>query len=231
VKPSSKRYRFERKYLIDKDAAYVLAQRVSKVLQPDASNPDGRYNISSLYFDDYYNTSFYDKQNGVLERDKYRVRFYNGCLDFLRLERKHKYDAYVYKDSVPVTLEQFQMMCRRDYHFMKESSGKGDVFDKFYSIYTTKGMRPVVMINYERLAYTYQAGNVRITFDSDLSASTGVEQHTTSLLPYNNVILEVKNDRFLPSIITDLLTGVPFTQQLSISKFFMAKMALQGRTI
>jgi len=231
VKPDSKRYRFERKYLIDKDAAYVLAQRVAHVLQPDASNPDGRYYISSLYFDDMYNSSFYEKRNGVLERDKFRVRFYNGCLDFLRLERKHKFDAYIYKDSAPVSAEQFQMMCRRDYNFMRENSGKGDVFDKFYSIYATKGMRPVAMINYERQAYTYQAGNVRITFDSDLSASVGAQKHSVSMLPYNNVILEVKNDRFLPSIITDLLTGIPFTQQLSISKFIMAKMALQGRTI
>ncbi|MCL2661787.1 MAG: polyphosphate polymerase domain-containing protein [Oscillospiraceae bacterium] len=231
MKPTAERYRFERKYLLDKDAAYVLSQRVSKILQPDASNPDGLYNISSLYFDDYYNTSFYEKRNGVVERDKFRVRFYNGCLDFLRLERKHKFDAYIYKDSAPVTLEQFEMMCRKEYHFMRESSGKGDVFDKFYTIFTTKGMRPVAMINYQRQAYTYQAGNVRITFDSDLSASTGVKTHSVSILPYNNVILEVKNDRFLPSVITDLLTGIPFTQQLSISKFIMAKMALQGRAI
>jgi len=231
VKPDAKKYRFERKYLLDRDAAYILAQRISHVLQPDASNPNGQYYISSLYFDDIYNTAFYDKRNGVTERNKFRVRFYNGSMDFLRLERKHKFDAQIYKESSPVTLEQFQMMRRGDYHFMKEYSGKGDVFDKFYTHYALKGMRPVVMINYNRQAYIYRAGNVRVTFDSDLSASIDTQKHSTSILPYQNVILEVKYDRFIPSVITGLLAGVPFTQQLSISKFIIARMAMKGRAI
>jgi hypothetical protein len=222
-------YRFERKYLLTRDDSFVLAQRVSKVLQSDTSNPDGKYHISSLYFDDLYNTSFYEKQNGVLERDKFRVRFYNNNPDFLRFERKHKHGEQIYKESATVTQEHFQMMCRSDYSFMRQSVGKRDVFDKFYIANSLMCMRPVVMVNYDRLAYTYQAGNVRITFDSDLFASRGVEKHSVSVLPYSDVILEIKYDHFLPLVITDLLSGVQFTQQLSISKFIMAKMALQGR--
>ena len=228
---SNKKYRFERKYLINRDDAYVLAQRVSRVMRPDSSHPDGRYHISSLYFDDMYNTSLYEKLSGVVERDKFRVRFYNGNQGFMRLERKHKRGEYIFKESETVTQEQFQMMCHSEYQFMRQGVGEEGVFNEFYASHTLKRMRPSVMVDYNREAYMYRAGNVRITFDSDVSASMMFEKHSKSVLPHSNVILEVKYNNFLPSVINGLLTGITSSQQLAISKFVMAKLGLQGRTL
>jgi hypothetical protein len=223
---SNIKFRFEKKYLLDIGTAYLLKQRISAALPPDNSNPDGKYHISTLYFDDQYNTSFYEKQNGILTRDKFRVRFYNGSLDTIRLERKHKHGEMVYKSGALISVEQYQMMCCGEYSFMNRHPAAS--FKEFYTAHVLKRMRPVVMVGYNRQAYMYSAGNVRITFDSRLTASAPISNQYFPALPAKNMILEIKYDRFIPSFITGLLTGVQLTQQLPISKFVLSKFALQG---
>ena len=38
---------------------------------------NGGYLIRSLYFDDYWNSAYEEKESGVLMRKKYRIRIYN----------------------------------------------------------------------------------------------------------------------------------------------------------
>ena len=72
-------FRQERKYYLTPSDAAVLRQRVAWLLRPDAYSQDGPYHISSLYFDDIYDTALRQKQCGALVRDKWRVRWYNGA--------------------------------------------------------------------------------------------------------------------------------------------------------
>ena len=224
---NTKKLRYERKYLLDRDTAFYLMQRVSYVLSPDSSSPDGSYRVSSMYFDDQYNTSFYEKKNGVLRRNKFRARFYNRSMDKIRLECKHKHDKMICKEASDITLNQYQMMCENDYDFMREQ--QSSVFEQFYTTHTLKRMRPVIMVEYMRQAYMHPTGNVRLTFDSDLSACKPQTDVSHSVIPTESIILEIKYDNFIPLFINELITGAQFTQQLSISKFVMAKLTLQCR--
>ncbi len=73
-----KKYRHEYKYPISDLEATVLKQRLNGVMPLDAHvGPSGMYLISSLYFDDYYNSCFYDNENGTDPREKFRIRIYN----------------------------------------------------------------------------------------------------------------------------------------------------------
>ena len=159
-------------------------------------------------------------------RDKYRIRYYNGNMDVLRFERKHKHDDMIYKERALLSSAQYLAMCSAEYDFMPEN--RVPVFDKFYSVHILKQMSPVVMVSYNRQAFTHVTGNVRLTFDTDLSASPPGAGYSFSMLPYDKVIMEIKYDHFIPSYINNLLTGVPFTQQLSLSKYIMARIAIQG---
>ena len=38
---------------------------------------DSGYTIRSLYFDDYWNSAYAEKDAGILVRKKYRIRIYN----------------------------------------------------------------------------------------------------------------------------------------------------------
>ena len=223
-----KTFRFEKKYLISRDTAYLLKQRLSYILRPDPSAPGGKYTVSSVYFDDQYNTSFYEKQSGDLKRDKFRIRYYNGDTGITRLERKHKYGEMVHKESALLITEQYRMMNCGEYAFMTKQPNP--VFDRFYTAHVLKHMRPVITVDYTRQAYVHQAGNVRITFDTGLSASLPAESYSFSVSTDGNIILEVKYDHFLPAFIDDLLAGFTLTR-LAISKFVMAKLVLQGMHI
>lgn len=67
-------YRHELKYLISWADKAELTTRMSPVLKLDPHATNGGYFIRSLYFDDYWNTAYEEKDAGVLLRKKYRIR-------------------------------------------------------------------------------------------------------------------------------------------------------------
>lgn len=75
----------------------------------------------------------------------------------------------------------------------------------------TRLMRPVVIVEYQRTAYTYPAGNVRITLDEHIGASSRISRFLdpsvsmTPLLPAGQHVLEVKYDEFLPDALARTL--------------------------
>ena len=71
---------------------------------------NGKYTISSIYFDDEFNTSWGDSENGNPVRDKYRIRIYNNNLDLIKLEIKRKVYSYAKKISANITYDDLQLI-------------------------------------------------------------------------------------------------------------------------
>lgn len=72
----------------------------------------------------------------------------------------------------------------------------------------TQQLRPRVLVSYVREPYVYAAGNVRVTFDSNIRTSLLQREFLNGALPAiiatdapGDIILEVKYDAFLPEII------------------------------
>ena len=72
----------------------------------------------------------------------------------------------------------------------------------------TQQLRPRVLVSYVREPYVYAAGNVRVTFDSNIRTSLFQRDFLDGALPDiiatdapGDIILEVKYDAFLPEII------------------------------
>ena len=88
----------------------------------------------------------------------------------------------------------------------------------------TARLAPKVIVEYDREAYISEHGNVRITFDKNLRA--GLHNLDISKGKYdavnadneNKVIMEVKYDNYLPSVIRNLLSETG-REHLSISKY------------
>ena len=81
------------------------------------------------------------------------------------------------------------------------------------------------MVEYRREAFTYKYGDVRITFDSQLKA--GVNQkhlfsngYKVSVIPHDQIILEVKNTGYFPDIIRNII-HVENLQWQALSKYAM----------
>ena len=219
-----KQFRYERKYYLSPDNAAVLRHRVSCLLQRD-KHSNGSYLISSLYFDDIYDTALHEKQSGVFTRDKWRMRWYNNRLDPVHLERKHKEGELGLKLHAKVSEDQYHRLSGGDMSIAAAQTG--EVWEAFYRLHCTNCLRPVATVIYEREAFSYAPGNVRITFDSGLRASMPGSAVSIPICTDGLTILELKYDSFLPAVVEGLLSGMQFTQ-LSLSKYVMARHTLMN---
>ncbi|MEG2480985.1 MAG: polyphosphate polymerase domain-containing protein [Clostridia bacterium] len=206
----SEAYRHELKYLINMPDYALLRARMLSVLSRDPNTgPTGEYWIRSLYFDDYWNTGYEDKEGGYLLRKKYRIRVYNCADDLIRLERKKKFGAYIYKQAAPLTRPQVQSILEGDYAFLLQSEHA--LLREFYFECTSRIMRPRVIVDYDREPFVMEAGDVRITFDKHVRAGMGrfelfdTKLPTLETLPGNQMIMEVKYTQFLPAEVKTLL--------------------------
>lgn len=88
--------------------------------------------------------------------------------------------------------------------FFKESGNP--LLNELYLKRKTEGLFPKANVDYRREAFTYPAGNVRVTIDSNIRSSAFPEDFFDSgspALPVEDdpIILEIKFDGFLPDII------------------------------
>lgn len=141
-------YRNEWKYLISWGEKELITSRIAPLLHPDPNAVNGGYLIRSLYFDDYWNTAYEQKDAGVLERKKYRIRIYNYSDRSIKLERKKKYGAYIYKQSAKITRSEFEAILAGDYNFLLKSSQP--LLQEFYVECRCHNLRPRTIVDYEQ---------------------------------------------------------------------------------
>ena len=202
-------YRNEWKYLISWGEKELITSRIAPLLHPDPNAVNGGYLIRSLYFDDYWNTAYEQKDAGVLERKKYRIRIYNYSDRSIKLERKKKYGAYIYKQSAKITRSEFEAILAGDYNFLLKSSQP--LLQEFYVECRCHNLRPRTIVDYEREPWILDAGTVRITFDMNVRAAVGSFDIFDPTLPCLSVIdpgrlvMEVKFTEFLPRFVQDIL--------------------------
>lgn len=208
-KRTKERFRHELKFLISPGEKELMTSRMGPLFQLDPHAGSGGYMIRSLYFEDYWNTAYEQKNDGVLERKKYRIRIYNYSDSAIKLERKKKYDAYIYKESARLTREEFDRILAGDYEFLLYHKNK--LCREFYIECVCNRLRPRVIVDYEREPWIVDTGTVRITFDMNVRAAIGSFDIFDPTLPCLSVIdpgrlvLEVKYTEVLPQFVRDIL--------------------------
>ncbi len=218
------KFRHELKYLINYGDAELIKQRLKTVLKTDMHAQNGNYHIRSLYFDDYWNTAYIDKVNGVDRRKKYRIRLYDLNDNFIRLECKIKNGSYISKISAPLTSEETEKILNGDYGFLLHR--ESELCQQFYYECVAKVMRPKVYVDYEREPYVMEEGDVRITFDSDVRGAYPGYSIAEKDIPFHYVlepgklIMEVKFTEFLPKLVQDVLP-VRAAELSAVSKYML----------
>ncbi len=219
-------YRVEDKYSCTEQELYMLQARMETVLRPDSNEggPEG-YRIASLYFDDFRDSCLHDTAAGVNRRSKYRIRIYNDSLDVIRLEVKTKKDNRILKRSKGISRVQMESLMRGE--CIEDDASPEDPATLFNLAVRTRGLRPRVIVAYERKAYVYEPGNVRITFDRNVRASSQVEAFGQKNISYDflreyDKVLEVKYDEFIPDFLLQLLE-IGNMRQLAYSKYQLCR--------
>lgn len=198
-------FRHEWKHEISYLDMLSLRQRLRAVARPDAHAVDGRYLIRSLYFDTPSDKVLREKLSGVSRREKFRIRYYNGDTSIIHLEKKSKVGGLGNKQSAALSVPEANAIIHGDLDWMLDS-GK-PLVQELYSKMRTQLLRPKTIVDYTREPFVYPAGNVRITLDYDIRTGLCCTDFLNPCvtIPAGDapIILEVKWDAFLPSIIRD----------------------------
>jgi hypothetical protein len=222
--------RLEYKYLLSLNVIDRLRNDLLRYMEYDeyASRKSHKgYTVRSIYLDSYDFKCYYEKLDGILVRNKFRVRGYDTKEEnkniFLEIKRKH--DGFISKDRFPVPVEEFQKnWSMEDYKGYEHSEDK-EAFTNFSYYYHLRNLDPKVLVIYDREPFQCKFGSsLRITFDKALRSkpvssfeSLFDNEYLTESLT-NKFIFEVKFFQVLPQWINSVLNKYDLTR-ISVSKY------------
>lgn len=227
---NTRKYRHEIKFIISKQMSLILKQRLALAMDVDKNsvNLDNTYFIRSLYFDDINSTAYYEKIDGVLYRKKYRIRIYNNDSSFIRLERKWKHNNMTSKDQLKISKENCINLLTNQFDNIDKELLNHSLMKEFITDIKVFGLKPSVIVDYKRLAYTYPISEVRITFDEKIKSGLyncnlfNMDRITYDVIDNDEVVLEVKFNEVLPEHISIILQTIPMYRQ-AVSKFALCR--------
>ncbi len=211
--------RFELKYLLPLRQAEAFKQALSAYLSPDKNgNGEGRYNITSLYYDSPDLRFYWEKMNGIKFRRKLRIRQYEtgaalSAESPVFVEIKQHLDRVTQKRRVLLPYKDALYLCDQREIPQHEPADKAFI-DEVYTMLWQYNLQPVSLIRYDRSAWIgsdYDIG-LRITFDTNLTYSTGQQnlhqvQPSLPMFPPDWVIMEIKVNERIPYWLTELVAA------------------------
>ena len=214
-------YRHEWKHELNRHDLLSLRPRLQAVMEPDPHARDGKYEIRSLYFDNLSDKALREKIDGVNRREKFRIRMYNRDPSVIHLEKKSKLNGLGTKYSADLTAEEVRRLLDGDLDWMP-GSGR-PLVQELCCRMRDQGLRPRTIVDYTREPFIYAPGNVRVTFDYDIRtglSSTDFLDPDCPTIPAGDapILMEVKWDAYLPSIIRDIVQ-IPGRPASAFSKY------------
>lgn len=204
-------YRHELKFSITYSDYLSLRMKLRPIMTSDSNTDEnGKYSIHSIYFDNYNDKVLREKLDGTARREKFRIRFYNNNLAFIKLEKKMKINNLYQKFSATITEAECRNILEGDINWMLDHHET--LVQELYVKMKYQQICPRVFVSYIREPYTFKAGNVRVTFDSNIRTSlfcrSFLEERSTEIEIADKpgmMLLEVKYDEYFPDIIGNLI--------------------------
>ncbi|WP_311397398.1 polyphosphate polymerase domain-containing protein [Lancefieldella parvula] len=214
-------FRHEWKHVLNYADLLTLRHRLGAVMERDPHAVNGKYHIRSLYFDNPNDKALREKIDGVNIREKFRIRLYNWDTSLVKLEKKSKRNGLGTKYSANLTAEEAQKIVDRDLDWMMASDQA--LVQELCCKMRYQRLEPKTIVDYTREPFIFRPGNVRVTLDYDIR--TGQERTDfldpeVVTIPAGDapILVEVKWDEFLPTIIRDAVT-LPDRRVGSFSKY------------
>ena len=214
-------FRHEWKHEIGWGDLLALRARLRAVMAWDEHTVNGRYEIRSLYFDNLADKALREKIDGVNSREKFRVRYYNGDTSFILLEKKSKCCGLCSKVQAVLTRREARAVAAGEPAVLAESTEP--LVRELYRKMAIQGLAPKTIVDYTREPFVFAPGNVRVTLDYHIRTGLGCTDFldpgcVTVPIRDDPIILEVKWDSFLPSVIRDIVQ-IPGTHTSAFSKY------------
>ena len=211
--------RFELKYLITWQQAERFKSALRAYLVPDEhGNNNGRYSLTSLYYDSPDLSCYWEKENGIKFRRKLRIRRYETGEVFtdetpVFLEIKQRVDRVTQKRRVVMPYRDALRLCN-DRQIPDHAPEDKVVIEEIFVFLWQYNLRPISIVQYDRQAFVgteYDLG-LRVTFDTYLSfQSHPLHLHEQPsglpMLPANQVVMEVKVNERIPYWLTEMIAS------------------------
>lgn len=232
--------RREQKYLITTDQYFELAWKISSYMRPDKYGDNGKYTVTSLYFESPDYKIYYETKNKLKFRQKLRLRIYDDTdihgTAFFEVKQKHK--KVVNKRRMVLPLSEAYYYLNHASHMPLENIQTSNMqvlreIDHFRSLFN---LRPEMIVSYDRHAFHgINDDELRITFDhnlrcrnDDLAIENG--PYGKNFIDENLVVLEVKVNDSVPLWLTRILQDLN-CEQRSASKFCTSLELLKSKEL
>ncbi|AKM79414.1 MAG: VTC domain-containing protein [Candidatus Beckwithbacteria bacterium GW2011_GWB1_47_15] len=225
--------RQEYKYLLTPDQHRQVREfLLNRGLVPDSHSqkkPDASYYISTLYLDTPDYQAYWQKQYGVKDRVKYRLRTYSQKATAstpVFWEIKYKYGDFLTKERAQLRWDKTQkLLSSQDSLSSSNPQTESGTLDRFYHQLVAYRLQPAILVSYLRqpLIDPFYP-NFRLTFDYQIQAVLSHDLFATPRLTQvipDHAIMELKFSGRVP----DYLTGVVKTFDLprqSLSKYCLS---------
>jgi hypothetical protein len=222
--------RFELKYLIGLQQAERFKTGLKRYLVPDEHGQNnGRYKLSSLYYDSPDLRCYQENDAGLKFRRKLRIRRYETGGTFtdespVFLEVKQRFDRVTQKRRTVLPYREALRLCN-DREIPAHGSVDKAIIEEIYVFLWQYNLRPASIVRYDRQAFTgteYDMG-LRVTFDTSLSFQAQ-ELHLHEqpsglpMLPANYAVMEIKVNERIPFWLTHMVAAHNL-QRVGCSKY------------
>ncbi len=209
--------RFELKYLITLGQAEKFKSALRAYMYPDEhGNDNGRYALTSLYYDSPDLRCYREKEYGIRFRRKLRLRRYENDETLTEetpifVEIKQRVDRVTQKRRAKLLYGEALRLCN-DRQIPEHDPEDKAVIEEIYVYLWQYNLRPVSLVRYDRQAFIGTAYNLglRVTFDTALTFQVHpLHLHEAPeglpMMPFNKVVMEVKVNERIPSWLTEMI--------------------------
>lgn len=212
-------HRYELKYLLSKSQCRPVIEALTDYLSPDSMGAEGRYSVTSLYYDTADYKAYWDKLEGHRFRRKVRVRVYGRQIVTAAtpcfVEIKERLNSALHKERVILPYSEAVALCGAGAPVEQElSEADRAAIEQVQYLHDALQLQPACVVSYNRLAFDgghYEPG-LRITFDTqlkgrvhDLSLLSQSYADNRYLLPPDWCVMEVKVNYRVPYWLTELI--------------------------
>ncbi len=221
--------RFELKYLITLAQAERFKQALRPYLLQDEHGENGKYGLTSLYYDSPDLRCYWEKEYGLRFRRKLRIRKYETNEPMTEdtpvfLEIKQRVDRVTQKRRVVLSYGD-ALRLANDRKLPKDTREDQETLEEMYAFAWQYNLRPVSIVRYDRQAFMgteYDMG-LRVTFDTNLTFQTHklhIHESASALpmLSPNQVVMEIKVNDHIPLWLTDLI-AIHNLKMVRVSKY------------
>jgi hypothetical protein len=197
--------RYELKFLISEAKAKAIQKEVAARMKPDTFTKDEfGYHIRSLYLDSRHLDCYQQTNDGVKNRFKLRVRFYDDACDSpVFLEVKRRVTNVIQKKRAGVSRESASKLVRggapTPSMLLKNNAQQRDALVTFCRLRDQLAAVGHIYVDYFRQAFECDSNNqYRVTFDREVCGSPHVPGSGIVMPPrkkmsrIDGVVLELK---------------------------------------